>query len=56
MSKSKPAPKFTRERLLRSKALAGYQPDFASVILDKDEYTIQEAKAAIEAALKKGAN
>ena len=48
--------KYTREKLLKSKALAGYQPDFAAVILDKEEYTIKQAKAAIEAALQKGAN
>ncbi len=59
MSKSKTtenAPKFTREKLLQSKALEGYQPDFAAAILTKEEYTIAEAQAAIEAALQKGAN
>lgn len=59
MSKSKnteSAPKFTRDRLLASRALAEYQPDFAAAILTKEEYTIDEAKAAIEAALQKGAN
>lgn len=48
--------KYTRERLLRSKALAGYQPDFAAVILTKKEYTIEEAKAALDTALRKGVN
>lgn len=59
MSKSKTTDsgvKYTRERLLRSKALAGYQPDFAAVILDKEEYTIEEAKAALDTALRKGVN
>lgn len=50
------APRFTRERLLRSRALSGYQPDFAAVILTKESYTIEEAKAALDTALKKGAN
>ena len=52
MSKSKI--KYQTERLLRSKALAEYQKDFARVILTAPEYTVEEAKAAIEAALKKG--
>jgi hypothetical protein len=52
MSKSKI--KYQTEKLLRSKALAGYQKDFARVILTAPEYTVEEAKAAIEAALKKG--
>ena len=42
------------EWLIRSKALAGYQQDFVRAILTKPEYSIAEAKAAIEAALKKG--
>ena len=62
MSKSKkreditaPAPvRYTRERLLKSKALAGYQRDFAGVILKDAEYSIDEAKAALDAVLKKG--
>ena len=54
-SKKTDAPKFPREKLLRSKALAEYQPDFAAVILTEPEYTIEEAKAAIETALQKGA-
>ena len=53
-SKKDNAQKFTREKLLSSKALSMYQPDFASVILTEPEYTIEEAKAAIEAALQKG--
>jgi hypothetical protein len=40
--------------LLRSKALAGYQKDFARVILTAPEYTVKEAKAALDAVLKKG--
>ena len=46
--------KYTRERLLTSKALKDYQRDFAAVILTDKEYTINEAKAVLDAALKKG--
>lgn len=48
--------KYTREKLLRSKALAEYQPDFAAAILTEEEYTIEGAKAVLDAALRKGAN
>lgn len=48
--------RYQTSRLIKSRALAGYQPDFAKVILTKSEYTIEEAKAALDAALKKGAN
>ena len=54
MSKSKATDhdvKYVTEWLIRSKALAGYQKDFVRVILTKPEYTIAEAKAAIEAVL-----
>lgn len=63
MSKSKkheditaaaPVVRYSRERLLKSKALAGYQRDFAGVILKDAEYSIEEAKAALDAVLKKG--
>lgn len=59
MSKSKGTGgpvKYNTERLLRSKALAEYQVDFARTVLIESEYTIEEAKAAIEAALRKGEN
>lgn len=52
MSKSKI--KYQTEMLLRSKILAGYQKDFARVILTAPEYTVEEAKAALDAVLKKG--
>ena len=45
--------KYTRERLLKSKALSGYQPDFMAVILTEKEYTINEAKAVLDAALRR---
>ena len=54
MSKSKATDhdvKYVTEWLIRSKALAGYQQDFVRVILTRPEYTIAEAKAAIEAVL-----
>lgn len=39
--------------LLKSKALADYQKDFAKVILGDGEYTVEGAKAALDAELKK---
>lgn len=55
MSKSKNDKTVYRtELLLKSKFLEGYQRDFASVILTKPEYTVDEAKAALDAVLKKG--
>jgi hypothetical protein len=45
--------RYTREALLNSKALCGYQKDFAAVILTNDTYTLSEAKAALDAVLKK---
>ena len=56
MSKSKTDHdvRYVTEWLIRSKSLAGYQQDFVRVILTKPEYSIAEAKAAIEAALEKG--
>lgn len=46
--------RYTRDKLLASKALAGYQRDFAAVILTNETYTIKEAKAALDAVLKRG--
>lgn len=43
MPKSK-EPKISTERLLRSKALSGYQPDFSRAMLTEKEYTLTEAK------------
>ena len=54
MTKKKEAVRYQTERLLRSKALAGYQKDFVKVILTKPEYTLEEARAALDAVLKKG--
>jgi hypothetical protein len=46
--------RYTRDKLLASKALAEYQRDFAAVILTNETYTINEAKAALDAVLKRG--
>lgn len=46
--------KYPTERLLRSSHLAGYQKDFARVVLTEPFYTISEAKAALDMALKGG--
>ena len=55
MSKSKTDHdvRYVTEWLIRSKALAGYQQDFARAILVKPFYTIKEARAALDAVLKK---
>lgn len=47
-----PGKKYPTAKLLKSKALSGYQQDFAKVILTKAEYTLEEAKAALDKALK----
>ena len=44
--------KYTREQLIRCKALAKYQRDFVTVALKEREYTIPEAIKAVEAVLK----
>lgn len=46
--------KFKTSKLLKSRQLAGYQQDFARVILTKEEYTIAEAKKTLDRALKGG--
>ena len=45
--------KYPVEAILKSKALSGYQPDFAKAILTEPAYTVEEAVAAIDKALKK---
>jgi hypothetical protein len=52
--KSKSVDKIATEKLLKSKALAGYQKDFAKAILKKPEYTLEEAIATLDKTLKKG--
>lgn len=46
--------KYSTDKLLKSRHLAAYQPDFARVILTEPEYTISEAVDALETALKGG--
>ena len=46
--------KYSTEKLLKSRRLAAYKPDFARVILKEPEYTISEAVDALETALKGG--
>ncbi len=46
--------KYPTERLLRSKHLAGYQPDFARVILTEPAYSISEAKMVLDNRLRGG--
>lgn len=45
--------RYPTEKLLKSKALSGYQPDFARVILKEPEYNIEEAKSALDAVLRR---
>lgn len=40
--------RYPTDILLGSKALAGYQKDFARVLLTKPEYTVSEAKAVLD--------
>lgn len=46
--------RYLTEKLLKSKHLSGYQPDFARVILTEPAYSISEARAALDKALKGG--
>jgi len=46
--------RYPSAQLLDSKALAGYQRDFAKVLLTKPEYTLQEAQAILDKFFKKG--
>lgn len=45
---------YPTEALLKSKALAGYQQDFARTLLTKPAYTVQEAKAVLDKYCKGG--
>ena len=45
--------KVPTEKLLKSKALSGYQKDFAKAILTEPEYTLEEAINTLEKGLKK---
>lgn len=43
------AKKYTREALLKSRLFADYQQDFLKALLQKDFYTLAEAKRIIKA-------
>ncbi len=45
---------YPTERLLKSRHLSGYQPDFARAILTEPEYTISGALEVLENKLKGG--
>lgn len=40
--------KYPADVLLNSRALAGYQKDFARAVLGGREYTVREARAALD--------
>lgn len=46
--------KYPTSKLLKSKHLAGYQRDFAKVILTEPAYTISEAKEVLDKVLRGG--
>lgn len=53
--KAKEAPvRYPTAQLLASKALSGYQRDFAGALLTGPEYTVQEAKAILDKFFKGG--
>ena len=52
--KSKTEKIYPTADLLKSKALAGYQPDFARSILTKPAYSVREAREVLDKYLKGG--
>lgn len=48
------APRFSTEQLLKSRALSGFQPDFARAVLTGPEYTVEEALDALNKFFKGG--
>lgn len=46
--------KYPKNKLLKSKQLSGYQPDFAKAILTDPEYSIKEARRELNRRLKGG--
>ena len=46
--------RYSRENIIKAKALQRYQPDVVRAVLTKPEYSISEAVAALNAALRKG--
>ena len=53
-TKNKTEKTYPTEALLTSKALAGYQTDFARALLTKTAYTVREAKDVLDKYLKGG--
>lgn len=53
-TKNKTEKSYPTEALLASKALSGYQPDFARALLTKSAYTVREAKDVLDKFLKGG--
>lgn len=53
-TKNKIEKTYPTEALLKSKALAGYQQDFARTLLTKPAYTVREAKDVLDQYLKGG--
>ena len=53
-TKNKIEKAYPTEALLKSKALAGYQQDFARTLLTKPAYTVREAKDVLDQYLKGG--
>lgn len=53
-TKNKTEKTYPTEALLNSKALAGYQPDFARALLTRSAYTVREAKDVLDKYLKGG--
>lgn len=51
-SKKEDEKKIPTQSLINSGVLEGYQIDFVGAILTKDEYTVEEAKAALNKVLK----
>lgn len=47
-TEAKAEPKYSAEKILKSKLFAGYQQDFARVILGNGYYTIEEAKILLD--------
>lgn len=46
--------RYPTAQLLDSRALSGYQRDFAAALLTGPEYTLQEAKAVLDKFFKEG--
>ena len=51
---TQPVRRYATEKLLKSSHLKEYQPDFARVILTEPEYSVEEARAALDAVLGRG--